>query len=410
MKQKEFIEYVNQHTPSTLGKITPEHLKRWNDLGVLRPHGEYYNHQDIQQVLGLLQLEEQSKKQASKGDTEPQKIQLSSFAGPIYQVLSIIPEVVNEAQLGEMSKIHKALVKTGLISTLGEVYINFSTLTGNTLESLLAIPAYKARFEQAAAAKELLVFRDAIQFEIIDTGDRITYLTPVIFINGVEPKVIYSTLIFGGHGRLIGPQQYMRLPNPLYEELLHLDARSMDDILKFMVDHIMIGSLGVPYGKDAIDLVKTTQEKMRNLLLKASKGSIEVADLSLLFPFHEDDVISTDKLSEMGGIDIFNAEGKPVSLGEIKISPAYKREGHEWVPYNQNNLHISRYYSWLDYMWAEFINAITSGSQIPLCLRCGSLIPQPKTGRRKLYCGAENPKCYLARKAENTRKSRDRRM
>jgi hypothetical protein len=51
------------------------------------------------------------------------------------------------------------LVKTGLISTLGFVYINFSPLTGNTLESLLTIPANKARFEQAAASKELLVIQ-----------------------------------------------------------------------------------------------------------------------------------------------------------------------------------------------------------------------------------------------------------
>ena len=410
MKQKEFIEYVNQHIPSVLGKVTPEHLKRWNDLGVLRPHGEFYNHQDIQQVLGLLQLEEQSKKQASKGDTKPQKFQLSSFTGPIYQVLSIIPEAVNEAQLQELSKIKMALVKTGLISTLGFVYINFSTLTGNTLESLLAIPAYKERFEKAAAAKELVVIREAVQFEISDSGNQITTLNPVLFIQGVQRRIIYSTLIFGGQSRLIGPQQYIPLTHPLYEEFLQLDARSLDDILKFMADHLLIGSLGVPYKKDSVDFVKITQEKMKSLLLKAAKGSIEIADLSPLSPFHEDDVISADKLSEMAGIDIFNAEGKPVSLGEIKMSPAYKREGHEWVPYDQNNLHISRYYSWLDYMWAEFINAITSGSQIPLCLRCGSLIPQPKTGRRKLYCGAENPKCYLARKAGNTRKSRDRRM
>ena len=149
---------------------------------------------------------------------------------------------------------------------------------------------------------------------------------------------------------------------------------------------------------------------MKSLLLKAAKGSIGAADLSLLSPFHEDDFIDTNILSQMGGMDIFNAEGKPVSTDEIKMTPAYKRKGNEWIPYSQNKPHISRYYNWLDFMWAEFINTVTTGSQVPVCLRCGSLIPQPKTGRRKLYCGAENPKCYRARRAENTRKSRAKHM
>jgi hypothetical protein len=149
---------------------------------------------------------------------------------------------------------------------------------------------------------------------------------------------------------------------------------SIDDITKFMATHLMIGNFGVPPGKDAIDSVKTTQEKMRWVLKKATRGTLGAADLSPLSPFHEDDIVEANKFAEMGGMDIFAADGKPVSVGEIKVLPAYKWNGHELAPYDKNKLHIRRYYQWLDFMWAELIDAVTYGSQTPVCLRCGKLL------------------------------------
>ena len=274
MNQKEFLNYLNDHLPPTLGKAVVEDLKQWEHSGILRPHPDYY-HDDIHKALGLMQMKQDLRKMASTQSMEHEKPTLSFLSSKIiYQVLAMLGETESEAQMQEKAKIKMALVKTGLISTLGFVYINFSPLTGNTLESLLTIPSTKARFERAAASKELLVIQDTIHFVESKTGNQITTLTPVLFIQGVQPTVIYSTLIFSSYGRLVGPQQYIQLPHPLYEEFLHLDVRTFDDILKFMTDHLMIGSLGVPYKKDAIDFVKTTQEKMRSLLLKAAKGSI----------------------------------------------------------------------------------------------------------------------------------------
>lgn len=164
MNRKEFLEYLSQHLPSTLRKVTLEDLKRWEDFGVLCPRPEYYR-EDIRKVVGLVQMEEQSQKQALKQGIEPQKRPLTySPSGTIYQVLSFLAEGTSEAEMKEKAILKLGLVNSGLISTLGFIYINFSPLTGNTLESLLAIPAYKSRFEKAAASKELLIIQDAIQF------------------------------------------------------------------------------------------------------------------------------------------------------------------------------------------------------------------------------------------------------
>jgi hypothetical protein len=390
MNRKEFLEYLSQHLPSTLRKVTLEDLKRWEDFGVLCPRPEYYR-EDIRKVVGLVQMEEQSQKQALKQGIEPQKRPLTySPSGTIYQVLSFLAEGTSEAEMKEKAILKLGLVNSGLISTLGFIYINFSPLTGNTLESLLAIPAYKSRFEKAAASKELLIIQDAIQFVESETEkEMLTTLTPVLFIQGIKPTVVYSTVIFGGKGRLLGPDEYVSLPRPLHEEFLDSNMRSFDDIVNFMAAHFMVGSFGVPHDKDEVDFIKTSQEKMRHILMKATKGSLGVADLSPLSPFHEDDVIEGSRLGKMGGIDIFSEKEKPISIGEIKVHPAFKMENHEWVPYDESKLPIRRYYNWLDFMWAELIDTVTSGSQTPVCLRCGKLLSR-KRGRRKMYCGSEN--------------------
>jgi len=408
MNQKEFLEYLSQHLPPTLGRVRPEDLKKWEDFGILCPHPEYYL-QDIHKVMGLMKMGQSLEKQAPAQGIEPQKPPLTySPSGTIYQVLSFLTEGTSEAEMKEKAIVRLALVNSGLISTLGFVYINFSPFTGNTLESLLAIPAYKSRFEKAAASKELLIIQDAIQLVESETEkEMLTTRTPVLFIQGIKPTVVYSTVIFGGKGRLLGPGEYVSLPRPLHEDFLDSNMRIFDDIVNFMAAHLMIGSFGVPPDQDEIDFIKTTQGKMGHILMKATKGSLGAADLSPLSPFHEDDVIEGSRLRKMGGIDVSTAEGKPVSLGEIKAIPAYKWKGHEWSPYDNSKLRVKRYYNWLDFMWAELIDVIISGSQTPVCLRCGKLLSR-KRGKRKMYCGHENPECYHARKAEYVRTTRSK--
>lgn len=406
MNREEFLEYLSQHLPPTLGRVTPEELKKWEDFGVLCPHPEYYS-QDIHKVVGLMKMERSLQKQAPSQGIEPQKPPLTySPSETIYQVLSFLTEGTGEAEMKEKAIVRLALSKSGLISTLGFVYINYSPFTGNTLESLLAIPAYKSRFEKATASKELLIIRDAIQFVESETKkEMLTALTPVLFIQGIKPTVVYSTVIFGGRVRLLGPDEYVSLPRPLHEEFLDSNMRSLDDITSFMATHDMIGSFGVLPGGDEVDFIKATQQNMRRILTKATKGTLGVLDLSPLSPFHKDDVIAGSGLGKMGGIDIFTAEGKPASQGEIKVMPAYRWKGHEWAPYDNNKLRVKRYYNGLDFMWAELIDVITSGSQTPVCLRCGRLLSR-KRGRRKMYCGQENPECYHARKAGYVRTTR----
>ncbi len=70
MNQKEFLEYLSQHLPPTLGKVMPEHLKRWADFGVLCPHPEYYS-QDIHKIVGLMKMERSLQKQAPAQGIEP---------------------------------------------------------------------------------------------------------------------------------------------------------------------------------------------------------------------------------------------------------------------------------------------------------------------------------------------------
>ena len=68
----------------------------------------------------------------------------------------------------------------------------------------------------------------------------------------------------------MGPGQYMPLPHPLYEEFLHLDVRSLDDILNFMAAHVMIGSLGVRPDKRRCRLCQNRSRKDEEF---ASEGS-----------------------------------------------------------------------------------------------------------------------------------------
>jgi len=94
----------------------------------------------------------------------PQKPPLTySPSGTIYQVLSFLTEGTSEAEMKEKAIARLALVNLGLISTLGFAYINFSPFTGNTLESLSAIPAYKSRFEKAVASKDTLLEKPGSQ-------------------------------------------------------------------------------------------------------------------------------------------------------------------------------------------------------------------------------------------------------
>lgn len=406
MNQKDFVAYVNGHLPPTFEKVTDEHLKRWEGFGVLRAQPEYYP-QDFHTVMGLMKMEQESPKEAVKQGSEPQKPTLPyPTSGTIYQVLSFLSEGASQAAMKEKAIIRLALLHSGLISTLGFVSINFSPFSGTTLDSVLKVPAYKSRFEQASASKELLIIREANQFVESGTDKEIlTALAPVLFIQGVKPTVVYSTFIVGGKGRLLGPGQYVPLSRPLYEEFLDSSMESLDDITSFMATHTMIGNFGLPDNNDSVGFVKTIQENMRRVLIRAAKGNLSVADLSPLSPFHEDDIIEANRLGEMGGIDIFTADGKPVSEGEIKVWPAYKWESHEWVDYDRSKLHVRRYYNWLDFMWAELTDAVTGGSQTPVCLKCGKLLSQTR-GRRKTYCGLENPRCYHARKAEYVRTSR----
>ena len=72
MNQKEFLEYLSQHLPPTLGRVTPEDLKKWEGFEVLCPHPEYYS-QDIHKVMGLMKMEQSLQKQAPAQGIEPQK-------------------------------------------------------------------------------------------------------------------------------------------------------------------------------------------------------------------------------------------------------------------------------------------------------------------------------------------------
>ena len=102
------------------------------------------------------------------------------------------------------------------------------------MESLLAIPAYKSRFEKAVASKELLILRDAIRFVGSETEKEIlTTLAPVLFIQGIKPTVVYSTVIFGGKGGLLRPDEYVSLPRPLHEDFVDSNMQSFDDIVNF---------------------------------------------------------------------------------------------------------------------------------------------------------------------------------
>lgn len=218
--------------------------------------------------------------------------------------------------------------------------------------------------------------------------------------------MVYSTFIFGG-GRLLGPEQYQPLARPLYEDFLDLKELSLDAITNFMATHVMIGGFGAPESEDPQAFVLAQQRRMKEVMLKASKRTLKEGEILPLFPLHEDGVVDGTKLGQMGAIEILTPELVPVDTW-IRAVPGYEKHGREWIPHSEGKVPVQRYYSWLDYMWAEFLDAVIKGRLPPICLDCGRLLQYAK-GRPKRYCGPENPECYRPRRASYVRKSRARR-
>lgn len=411
MNANEFLNYLNRHLDPKLGKVTAEDLKKWDEFGVLRPHPEYFK-DDFSKVTGLINLmkkeQKRQKASAASGGSAERPATPRLETGTISQVLSIFSEDrTRELDFIELTTIKQASMRTGLISTLGYIFINFSPFSGKTLESMENNPETKALFDRASASKEFLIVRETQQFENASVAkETLIALSPVLFFRGTKPARAYSTFLFGGTARLLGPGQYKKLARPLYEEFLDTDIRDLKkDVGGLMEAHDMVGDFGVPPGADDMDYLKNEQKRMGRVLLKVARGTLTVADISPLSPPHEDDMVQASILGDMGGIDVFNAELEPVSVGEIKMFPAFKRQNDQWVPYDKNVLPLRRYYRWLDYMWGELIDSVSQGSQAPVCLRCGKLLKH-KRGRRKTYCGRENPGCFNARDAKYVRESR----
>ena len=106
MNRNEFLEYLSQHLPPTLGKVTPEHLKRWEDFGVLCPRPEYYL-EDIHIVMGLCKWRTNRK---SKPLTRYRTAKASVDLLPIRDYLpgSVIPLRGYKRSRNERESHHKA--------------------------------------------------------------------------------------------------------------------------------------------------------------------------------------------------------------------------------------------------------------------------------------------------------------
>ncbi|MDD5093218.1 MAG: hypothetical protein PHV74_02415 [Dehalococcoidia bacterium] len=461
MKPEEFVDYVNRSISpeSGLRHITIEDLHLWHKIGFFVEHPKYYR-TDFHTVLALLRNEACLRRQIRSQLAQP--IQVPVTGSPkgasqrsFSQVICCVGSSLIEEQL-----IIRGLKETDLIASAGQVAVNFSPFSRKPVDipdggaqamegDLLLVefedqgdleigplmtPLGQREFTtddtvlrelwkvDSARKPELLSEIEQeippkteriIQFpyplgkseSLASTGSKsrkrfarslftFPIFVPIMTLKGVPATMIESTYVAPRRERIPRSRNVPLLPSRLYPAFLDTGG-SMHEIVNFLTTYdislyFRISSTGDPQ-KDFL----AEQQKMRQLLVEARGRNLRSEDIERRSPPHEDALVEQDFMEAL-----FSTPDYADYLSEYRRARKAGEQEPKFLP-------VRRFYSWLDYMWAEVMEDITGGLIPPLCKGCGkvmALSPEGKQGRRREYC----VDCDPARGKERIRRHRSK--
>lgn len=436
MNESEFVEFANRSTPSESGlrHITVDDIRHWTKKGLFRYAPEYYR-DDFRIVLALLQLEREGQ---SRSSTRPQHIQPAQtdvsrardleamFQKGITQVVTCVASSFTEEQ-----RIIQGLKDAGFISSAGHVAVNFYPFsskpiqipstgvevnegnmlvfeadgsTGNNPNPVvtpigtrgfteddaffksicnsdsvwgrellpgiehLVPPEIAEQIRNAALQKKKQFVKPVYTFPVF---------VPIMKISGIPATMVDSVYVTPGGQRIPPLPTIMSLISPrLYESFLNTNGNSMQEIVNFVSDYNLILRFRFPTDDPQRDFY-VEQQRMREVLAEAHKGHLSFNDVRQLSPSHEYALVEADFIKALCLVPDYADY-----ISEIQRAFGPQEQTSRFIP-------VRRYYSWLDYMWAEILKDITGGLIPPLCKGCGKVLTpslEDKRGRRKEYC------------------------
>ena len=452
MNANEFVDFVNQRIApkSGLRHITVADVRNWADKGLFKSTPNYH-HYDIQTALALLQLEREGQLRSS---TRPQHIQPAQtdvsrardleamFQKGITQVVTCVASSFTEEQ-----RIIQALKDTGLISSAGHVAVNFYPFSSNPIE----IPGTGVEANDG----NMLVFEadgttgnnqnpvvtpigargfteDDVFFKNICNSDSVwshellpgiehlvppeiaeqmrsaaiekmnqfanpvytfPVFVPIMKISGISATMVDSVYITPDGQRIPPLPTIMSLISPrLYQAFLNTNSNSMQEIVNFVSDYSLILRFRFPTDDPQKDF-HVQQQRMRRVLAEAREGFLSFNDVRQLSPSHEDTLVEADFIKALCLVPDYADY-----ISEVQRAYGPEEQTSNLIP-------VRRYYSWLDYMWAEILEDSKGGLIPPLCRGCGKVLTpsrEEKRGRRREYC----MDCEPTRGKERTRRYR----
>ena len=449
MKAEEFVNLVNEGIApeSGLRPITVKDLRCWTEMGFFKYspqcHQEYYR-SDLEKVIALLRFEAGVIRRTRSSPAQPARVQKTEARGDVLQrgVVQVI--CCSVSNLIEEQLIIQGLKDTNLIGSAGQIAVNFHpfsrgavdipsigaqakegdlliiecddsgglelepvvtplgkreftaddtwirTLSGLNperkpellLEIQLEIPpktAKRIKFPWPPEKSEALTSKDSMsQKQFPRSLFTFPIFVPVVAINGVPATTVESVYVTPNGRRTPPLCDAAFLLSRLYPAFLNTDGDSLQEIVTFMANYGLTLRFRSSPASDPTGYFRAEQQKMREVLTEAYNGKLRFADIQGLSPAHEDALVEQDFIEAL------------LATPDYADYISERRRAYGAQEQKSRFLQVRRYYSWLDYMWAEILEDIGQGLIPRLCKGgCGKILSpsaEHQRGRKKEYC------------------------
>jgi len=200
---------------------------------------------------------------------------------------------------------------------------------------------------------------------------------PIMKISGIPATIVDSVYITPGGQRIPPLPTTISLISPrLYQVFLNTNGNSMQEIVNFVSDYNLLLRFKFPTDDPQRDF-HIEQQRMRKVLANVHEGSLSFKEIRRLSPSYEYALVEADFIEALNLVPDYADY-----ISKIQRTFGPQEQTSRFIP-------VRRYYSWLDYMWAEILEDITGGLIPPLCKGCGKVLTLPledKRGRRREYC------------------------
>ncbi len=468
MKAEEFVNLVNQSIApeSGLGLITVEDLRRWTEMGFFKYspqyHQEYYQ-SDLEKVIALLRNERDLLQRARPSPAQPAPIWKAEARGDVLQRGVVQVVCCAASNLIEEQLIIQGLKDTNLVGSAGQIAVNFHPFSREQIDlpstgaearggdalilevddsgelkwgplmtplgkrelTIDTTPINTLGFLRLDGKPELLSeFEQEIPPETtrtvkfpwppvasepprsIDAMSKKQFarslftfpiLVPVVAINGVPATTVESVYMIANGQRIPPLHDATFLLSRLYPAFLNTDGSSIQEIVTFMANYGLTLRFRFSSTDDPTEYFCAEQHKMRQVLTEAYNGKLRFADIQGLSPTHEDALVEQDFIEALLATPDYADY-----ISERRRASGAQEQKSRFLP-------VRRYYSWLDYMWAEILEDIGQGLIPRLCKGgCGKILSpsaEHQRGRKKEYC----PDCERTRGKERVRRHRSKR-